>query len=168
MDFARILERLTGCNELLTKVQLAKLFEVHRRTIEQHWIPSYAFPTHIKLHEGMRTARLFWRPDQVAEWVRERQRIAERGIDIDAICALVGVNRSTWYEWIKAKRAPAPAWRALGTGRDLWDREEVLAWLNARTGGYALPPALQGKARTKKNALDETVRGPRTAAERRA
>lgn len=153
MDFARIRDLLAACSELLRLAQLAEIFAVHRNTVE-HWIKAYGFPSHIKLNADLRTATRYWRPDQVLEWVDTREKIDTEGIDIDAVCAIVGMHPDTWYAWIKGNRAPGPVWRALRTGRDLWDRASVRAWLNERTGGYALPPEFR-RARHPPRSNDE-------------
>lgn len=159
MEFARILQELQACTELLPLVRLAKMFRTSKTTVRS-WRSAYGFPEPVSLtKETLRTHKRYWRPDQVADWVRERDRIESVGLDVDAVCRIVGMHPDTWFNWVKLGNAPAHRFVALGTGHHLWDRSEVHDWLNERTGGYSLPsdyrsPPAASKPRGRRRKLE--------------
>jgi predicted DNA-binding transcriptional regulator AlpA len=164
MDFEKVLDRLQRREsaEMYVLSELAEIFGYHRNTIE-NWIKSFGFPPHVPLIKNRRTSTRYWRPDQVIAWTRARQRIEADGADTEEVVTkLVGpVSVDTWHAWIKAGDAPAPKWRQLGTGRDLWDRREVGDWWQAKGGGYMLPvSSIAKRARDPKPARRVTRAAP--------
>lgn len=135
VDYQKVIDRLSSCDRLLTVTDVAGIMDVHVRTIE-HWGKVFDFPSPLRMDSS--TTR-YWRPDHVREWVVSQQDQSRNMLGIDQVCVKVGVHPETWHTWVKQDRAPAPAAKEIGSGRDLWRIVEVDEWLREKTGGYPLP-----------------------------
>jgi len=133
MDFAGIIEALKRCNSLLTVTELAIIFDVHFSTIDR-WLLQVGFPKPI----GRDRTRLF-RPDQVIIWTQQQADIAGSMLTMEQVCERVGTYADKYSDWVKQGYAPAPRRREIGSGRHLWDAQEVAAFIEKEQGGFRRP-----------------------------
>lgn len=152
MHYEHALSTLRTINNVLTVPELAGIFDVHPSTIER-WLKCNEFPPAQSLDN-----RRYFRPDQVIDWVLVQQGASENMLTIDAVCERCNMCKETFHKRLKAGDAPAPAKRELGTGRQLWDGEEVDAWIRKKFGRYALPTP-RGSLQRKRGSMKRAVKG---------
>lgn len=142
---------LLTSNTALTLQMLAVVFAVHPRTIER-WLIEENFPAALAHKPG---ARRHWDPAAVLAWVREREAIANTTCNIRVVCQRTKYSRAQWNRLVKAKDAPAPIARELGSGQDLWAIQDIDDFLERTRSGLTIP----GKATPPR--LRDGRRGPR-------
>ena len=63
-------------------------------------------------------------------------------IDLQSVCALCGVKKSTIYTWLKDPNSDCPRPVRLGSRMVRWSENSVLSWVQDRIHqGAATPPA---------------------------
>lgn len=155
MNYQRTHGRLCDWERLLSITDVAEVMEVHPRTIE-YWLKNFGFPQPLRM-ESSNTR--YWRPDHLMGWVKEKEDEARAMLNLDQVCARVGVHPETWHSWVKQGKAPASVSVELGSGRDVWRTAEIDEWLQEKTGGYPLPNVRDYTAAA--NARKTARRGPK-------
>lgn len=121
--------------EALTVTMLADCLQTSARNID-YWIERFDLP---KPFFRPADPQRYWRPDEIIAWVEARQQLAFTSLNVEQIAQLTGLSIPRWRKAVREGGAPRPIGRELGTGRLLWSREEVTAWLEQVSGGYRFP-----------------------------
>lgn len=155
--------------KLLTVAVLAKLFGVSVQTlglwIRKRKLVVEGFPAPVRWGESQYSGR-YWRPDELIAWLQRYLEGTSNLLTLQQIANRVGLRGpdSLQKMWKKGK-FPVPKTRQLLTGAWLWDRDEVEAWLEQRTGGYAFPvsgePPLLSDPPADEPQADDKRRGPK-------
>lgn len=135
MDFANVAASIAAAQGLLTIAVLAKHLQTTPRNID-YWRAHHGLPDPFYVPPD-RTR--YWRHESVLEWVHHRERLALEGLTIEQVCERTGLSARRWRERIKAGKAPQPAGRELGSGRNLWWGSDIDAWLQQVSGGHRFP-----------------------------
>lgn len=146
MDYAKVLALLLSyqaTQRALTVAALAEVLRTSARNVD-YLILRHGFPKPFYLP---RDRQRYWRPEDCIAWVRQRQQLEVDAIDIEGVCELTGLTAFRWRTLVRRKEAPACVAHALGTGRQLWLRAEVLAWRQRTAGGYKFPHQSRKKRR---------------------